>query len=113
MEQIVGVAQLYFMPQPLLEIVQRLMAHPVVVTNMCTPMMSWIWQCWFILGNDFHQNKAKLKCDPYISTQLIIKAGNYHISLTWTKKKLKQIESLFFIISSEPKLFALAEACEN
>ena len=40
MEQIVGVAQLYFMPQPLLEIVQRLMAHPVVVTNMCTPMMS-------------------------------------------------------------------------
>ena len=31
MEQIVGVAQLYFMPHPLLEIVQRLMAHPVVV----------------------------------------------------------------------------------
>ena len=30
MEQIVGVAQLYFMPHPLLEIVQRLMAHPVV-----------------------------------------------------------------------------------
>ena len=29
MEQIVGVAQLYFMPHPLLEIVQRLMAHPV------------------------------------------------------------------------------------
>ena len=29
-EQIVGVAQLYFMPQPLLEIFQRLMAHPVV-----------------------------------------------------------------------------------
>ena len=28
-EQIVGVAQLYFMPHPLLEIVQRLMAHPV------------------------------------------------------------------------------------
>ena len=26
MEQIVGVAQLYFMPHPLLEIVQRLMA---------------------------------------------------------------------------------------
>ena len=31
MEQIVGVAQLYFMPHPLLEIVQRLMAHPVVL----------------------------------------------------------------------------------
>ena len=31
MEQIVGVAQLYFMPHPLLEIVQRLMAHPVGV----------------------------------------------------------------------------------
>ena len=31
MEKIVGVAQLYFMPHPLLEIVQRLMAHPVVV----------------------------------------------------------------------------------
>ena len=30
MEQIVGVAQLYFMPHPLLEIVQRLMAHPVL-----------------------------------------------------------------------------------
>ena len=30
MEKIVGVAQLYFMPHPLLEIVQRLMAHPVV-----------------------------------------------------------------------------------
>ena len=29
MEQIVGVAQLYFMPLLLLEIVQRLMAHPV------------------------------------------------------------------------------------
>ena len=29
MEKIVGVAQLYFMPHPLLEIVQRLMAHPV------------------------------------------------------------------------------------
>ena len=29
MEKIVGVDQLYFMPQPLLEIVQRLMAHPV------------------------------------------------------------------------------------
>ena len=29
MEEIVGVAQLYFMPHPLLEIVQRLMAHPV------------------------------------------------------------------------------------
>ena len=29
MEQIVGVAQLYFVPHPLLEIVQRLMAHPV------------------------------------------------------------------------------------
>jgi hypothetical protein len=28
-EQIVGVAQLYFMPHPLLEIVQRLKAHPV------------------------------------------------------------------------------------
>jgi hypothetical protein len=28
-EKIVGVAQLYFMPHPLLEIVQRLMAHPV------------------------------------------------------------------------------------
>ena len=26
-----GVAQLYFMPHPLLEIVQRLMAHPVDV----------------------------------------------------------------------------------
>ena len=31
MEKIVGVAQLYFMPHPLLEIVQRLMAHPVVL----------------------------------------------------------------------------------
>ena len=30
MEKIVGVAQLYFMPHSLLEIVQRLMAHPVV-----------------------------------------------------------------------------------
>ena len=30
MEKIVGVTQLYFMPHPLLEIVQRLMAHPVV-----------------------------------------------------------------------------------
>ena len=29
MEKIVGVAQLYFTPHPLLEIVQRLMAHPV------------------------------------------------------------------------------------
>ena len=29
MEKIVGVTQLYFMPHPLLEIVQRLMAHPV------------------------------------------------------------------------------------
>ena len=29
MEKTVGVAQLYFMPHPLLEIVQRLMAHPV------------------------------------------------------------------------------------
>ena len=29
MDQIVGMAQLYFMPHPLLEIVQRLMAHPV------------------------------------------------------------------------------------
>ena len=29
MKKIVGVAQLYFMPHPLLEIVQRLMAHPV------------------------------------------------------------------------------------
>ena len=29
MEKIVGVAQLYFMPHPHLEIVQRLMAHPV------------------------------------------------------------------------------------
>ena len=29
MEKFVGVAQLYFMPHPLLEIVQRLMAHPV------------------------------------------------------------------------------------
>ena len=29
MEQIMGVAQLFFMPHPLLEIVQRLMAHPV------------------------------------------------------------------------------------
>ena len=29
MEKVVGVAQLYFMPHPLLEIVQRLMAHPV------------------------------------------------------------------------------------
>ena len=29
MEQIVGVAQLYFMPHPLLEIVERLMAHPI------------------------------------------------------------------------------------
>ena len=29
MEKIVGVAQLYFMPHPLLEIVQRLMEHPV------------------------------------------------------------------------------------
>ena len=28
-EKIVGVAQLHFMPHPLLEIVQRLMAHPV------------------------------------------------------------------------------------
>ena len=32
MEQIVGVAQLYFVPHPLLEIVQRLMAHPVDIT---------------------------------------------------------------------------------
>ena len=29
MDQIVGMAQLYFMPHPLLEIVQRPMAHPV------------------------------------------------------------------------------------
>ena len=29
MEKIVGVAQLYFMPHPLLENVQRLMAHAV------------------------------------------------------------------------------------
>ena len=29
MEKTVGVAQLYFMPHPLLKIVQRLMAHPV------------------------------------------------------------------------------------
>ena len=57
------------------------------------------------IGNNVYQNKAKLKCDPYVSTQLIIEAENYHISLTRTKK-LKQIESLFFIISSEPKLFA-------
>ena len=28
-----GVAQLYFMPHPLLEIVQRLMAHPVEYRN--------------------------------------------------------------------------------
>ena len=34
MEKIVGVAQLYFMPHPLLEIVQRLMAHPVYFANM-------------------------------------------------------------------------------
>ena len=33
MEQIVGVAQLYLMPHPLLEIVQRLMAHPVVYSS--------------------------------------------------------------------------------
>ena len=33
MEKIVGVAQLYFMPHPLLEIVQRLMAHPVCLEN--------------------------------------------------------------------------------
>ena len=33
MEKIVGVAQLYFMPHPLLEIVQRLMAHPVFYLN--------------------------------------------------------------------------------
>ena len=31
MDQIVGMAQLYFMPHPLLEIVQRLMAHPVYI----------------------------------------------------------------------------------
>jgi hypothetical protein len=38
MEKIVGVAQLYFMPHPLLEIVQRLMAHPVwhsIQRNFC------------------------------------------------------------------------------
>jgi len=33
MDQIVGMAQLYFMPHPLLEIVQRLMAHPVVLQS--------------------------------------------------------------------------------
>ena len=33
MEQIVGVAQLYFVPHPLLEIVQRLMVHPVGIEN--------------------------------------------------------------------------------
>ena len=32
MEKIVGVAHLYFMPHPLLEIVQKLMAHPVHFT---------------------------------------------------------------------------------
>ena len=31
MEKVVGVAQLFFMPHPLLEIVQRLMAHPVLL----------------------------------------------------------------------------------
>ena len=36
MEKIVGAAQLYFMPHPLLEIVQRLMAHPVD----CWPMIN-------------------------------------------------------------------------
>ena len=41
MEKIVGVAQLYFMPHPLLEIVQRLMAHPVYndfvyIEDICT-----------------------------------------------------------------------------
>jgi hypothetical protein len=35
MEKIVGVAQLYFMPHPLLEIVQRLMAHPVYLIDFC------------------------------------------------------------------------------
>ena len=35
MEKIVGVAQLYFMPHPLLEIVQRLMAHPVDILKFC------------------------------------------------------------------------------
>jgi hypothetical protein len=35
MEKIVGVAQLYFMPHPLLEIVQRLMAHPVCCYANC------------------------------------------------------------------------------
>ena len=45
MEKIVGVAQLYFMPHPLLEIVQRLMAHPVLrmfidkVKNFCDHSM--------------------------------------------------------------------------
>ena len=35
MKKIVGVAQLYFMPHPLSEIVQRLMAHPVVIDIEC------------------------------------------------------------------------------
>ena len=39
MEQIVGVAQLYFMPHPLLEIVQRLMAHPVHSCNFMIPAL--------------------------------------------------------------------------
>ena len=40
MEHIVGVAQLYFMPHPLLEIVQRLMAHPVEDLNFTAEVMA-------------------------------------------------------------------------
>ena len=40
MEKIVGVAQLYFMPHPLLEIVQRLMAHPVDIHKNPNPNFS-------------------------------------------------------------------------
>ena len=49
MEKIVGVAQLYFMPHPLLEIVQRLMAHPVLLEDDMPPEKTYIeWPLIFL-----------------------------------------------------------------